>query len=86
MSTYNIDNISRNSNGFKFVDAIGSFIQNMKFSEGFNEYQCKKDTKDSYIWNALSAIGDKYAETIYENIINYLDNVSNVDLCKITAL
>jgi hypothetical protein len=34
----------------------------------------------------LSAIGEDYAETIYENILNYIDNVSNVDLCKIKAL
>ena len=82
----NIDRISRNSNGFKFVEALGSFIQNTKFSTGYNQYASQKDTKDAYIWNALSVIGDKYAETIYENVINYIDNAANVDLCKINVL
>ena len=42
--------------------------------------------KYSYIWEVLSAIGGDYAETIYENVLNYIDNVANVDLCKVKDL
>ena len=31
-------------------------------------------------------MGEQYAEVIYENVLNYIDNVSNVDLCKIKSL
>ena len=34
----------------------------------------------------MSAIGGDYSEVIYENVLNYLDNASNVDLCKVKAL
>lgn len=34
----------------------------------------------------LSTIGDDYANTIYENVLNYIDNVANVDLCKVKSL
>ena len=78
--------IQRNANGFNFVDVLGSFINNQEFSVGFNQYQQGKNTKNTYIWKVLSAIGDQYAETIYENVLNYIDNVSNIDLCKIKAL
>ena len=46
----------------------------------------RKNTAKAYIWNALSAIGQEYSDTIYENVVNYLDNVGNVDLCKVKAL
>lgn len=31
-------------------------------------------------------MGEEYGEVVYENVLNYLDNVANVDLCKIKAL
>lgn len=83
----NIDNIKRNSHGFSFVDTLGSFINNYEFSEGYRKFQESGDaTKEGYIWAAISAIGGNYAETIYENVLNYIDNVSNVDLCKVKNL
>lgn len=82
----NLSTIGRNAHGFGFVEALGSFINNMKFKQGFNESQVGKDTKDAYIWKALSCMGEEYGEIIYENVLNYLDNASNVDLCKVKAL
>lgn len=88
MSGINASNVKRNSKDFSFVDTLGSFINNYEFAEGFRDWQINSgpDTKKSYIWSVLSAIGDNYAETIYENVLNYLDNVSNVDLCKAKSL
>lgn len=85
-SIINIEDIKKNSNNFDFIDTLGSFINNIKFKNGFDNYQNNQRNQYSYIWNVLSAIGDDYAETIYENVLNYIDNVSNVDLCKIRAL
>ena len=34
----------------------------------------------------MSSIGEEYGNVIYENVLNYIDNVANIDLCKITAL
>lgn len=85
--TINTSNIKRNSRDFSFVDSLGSFIQNYEFSRGYDEFkQVSATNKYSYIWEVLSAIGGDYAETIYENVLNYIDNVANVDLCKVKDL
>ena len=34
----------------------------------------------------MSAIADDLGETIYSNVLHYIDNVSNVDVCKVRAL
>lgn len=81
-----VNQIKKNNRGFGFVEALGSFINNVKFKHGFDESRLGKDTKDSYIWKALSCMGEEYGEVVYENVLNYLDNVANVDLCKIKAL
>lgn len=88
MGSINVSNVKRNSRDFSFIETLGSFINNYEFEEGFRDWKLNtsEDTRKSYIWNALSAIGDNYAETIYENVLNYLDNVSNVDLCKAKSL
>lgn len=81
----------KNVDGFNFVEALGSFINNYKFKQGFIQHQLEvqaagQQTKNSYLWDALSSIGDEYGEVIYENVLNYLDNVGNVDLCNVKAL
>ena len=86
MDINNISSIKRNFNGFQFVDALGSFINNIQFKQGYSDYVIGRNNQRSNIWNALSAISEDYAETIYENILNYLDNAANVDLCKVKAL
>jgi hypothetical protein len=34
----NINAVKRNTNNFKFVDVIGSFINNIKFKSGHDDY------------------------------------------------
>jgi len=46
----------------------------------------KKHTKDAYIWNALSAASEDIGQALYSNVRHYIDNVSNVDTCKIKSL
>lgn len=43
-------------------------------------------TERSYIWYALSAMAEDLGQTLFSEIQNYIDNVSNVDVCKIHAL
>lgn len=80
-----IDEIGKNIDSFSFVNAIGSFINNAKFKSGFDQL-CSVNSKDTYIWSTLSCIGEQYGNVIYENVLNYIDNVANIDLCKVTAL
>ena len=34
----------------------------------------------------LSAVSEEIGETLYENVLNYIDNVSNIDTCNVKAL
>ena len=78
--------IQRNSYDFSFVDTLGSFINNYEFSQSFRNFKQGKDNNYTNIWSVLSTLGDDYGKIIYSNVVNYLDNVANVDLCKIKAL
>lgn len=78
--------VYKNKNNFSLVDSIGSFINNRQFRYGFDKFKSGVTDADSYIWDAVSAIGENVADAIYENILNYIDNVQNVDLCRVSAL
>lgn len=75
-----------NTNDFSAVDRLGSFVVNRKFSEGYQQLKRGEDTRESYIWNVLSAVGNDIGNVVYSNVLNYIDFVSNIDLCKVRAL
>jgi len=81
-----MEQVKKNSDNFSFIDALGSFVTNAKFKRGYDQFAAGRTNEKTFIWDALSAIGSDYAETVYENVLNYIDNVSNIDLCKIKAL
>ena len=76
----------KNTNDFSFTDTIGSFINNREFSKGYDDFKNGNVTEKSYIFSALSAIGQEFGERLYSDVIHYVDNVVNVDTCKIKAL
>lgn len=78
--------VRRSSDDFSYVKTIGSLINNREFSKGYLDFESGKKTPNTYVWEVLSAIGDDVGQVIYENVLNYVDDVSNVDLCKIKPL
>ena len=38
------------------------------------------------MWRTLSAVAEEIGGVMQENIANFVDNVSNIELCKIKAL
>lgn len=76
----------RADNGIQFVDVIGSFVQNREFKAGYNDLQNGKDSSMSYVWRALSAIGQDVNSVVYSNVLNYVDAVANIDTCSAKAL
>lgn len=77
------ETVKFSDNGFSFVKTLGSFINNREFSQGFIKFLQNRNTADAYVWKCLSAIGDDLGDTVYENVVNYIDFASNVDTCKI---
>lgn len=90
MSDFNfiIDEDRRFSNKFDLSETLAGFVNNRDFGRGYADIESGQNQRQdqAYIWRAISAIGDDVANTIYENVLNYIDNVSNVDLCKTQAL
>lgn len=78
--------IQKTANEFNFTHTLGSFINNIEFSKGFTDFVNGVENGDSFVFHSLSAIGDDISEVLYQNILNYVDNVSNVDLCKVKSL
>ena len=79
-------NIKRSTNNFNFTDTIGDFVINDKFKKGLQDLKAGYKTKDTYIWEVLSSMNGDVSETIYENILHYIENIANVDTCKISSL
>lgn len=72
---------------YSTVSTLGSFINNDDFARGFIDFQNgNNDTSKAFIYNVISAVGDQIGDTVYSNVKNYIDFVSNVDLCKVRAL
>ena len=88
--------IRRQANNFNFVDRIASFVNNREFGIGYyrsissdnngSSIEFVKDINSGYIWKVLSSAGNDLGEVLYENVADYIDNVSNVGTCKIKSL
>jgi hypothetical protein len=86
MGSVNWDRIRKNSNDFNYVDTLASFVVNRNFRSGYDTLKSGNRTNETYVWETLSAIGDIVGDTVYQNVLNYIDNVSNIDTCGIKAL
>ena len=71
---------------FKFTDTAATLVGNRQFLQGYYDSVNNIDNAAAHIWNAISAVADDIGNTIYTNIQNYIDMVSNVDLCRISGL
>lgn len=71
---------------FSAVDTAGEFIVNREYKESFDKFKSGCTCGDSYIWRALSAVADETGLVLYDNVKNYVDYVTNVDLCKVQSL
>lgn len=85
--------IRKNDNEFSFLKTICSLVGNREFGKGNVSAQLSKDdptltsfTAESTIWTILSAIGEDVGGQFQEHILNYIDNISNIELCKVQSL
>lgn len=82
-----ITQTARRADGdISFADTLGSFVQNAEFKKGYVDLRNGKDTPSSYVWKALSAIGQDVNSITYSNVLNYVDAVSNIDTCTVKSL
>lgn len=84
--------VKKNSNEFSFVKEVINEVNNSDFKTGVADFykmlsgdKCV-DSSDTYIWTAISAVGDDIGEVIYQNVLNYMQNVTDIDTCSIKSL
>lgn len=81
-----LQNIKRNSNDFSFTDTAASLVNNKEYRSGYQDLIDGRHNDKTYFWEALSAVGDELGETLYENVLNYVNNAANINTCKLRAL
>ena len=82
----NIQNIKRNTNNFSFIDTVASLANNKEYRSGYQDLIEEKTNDKTYFWTALSAVGEEIGNVIYENVLNYVNNVANINTCRLRAL
>lgn len=78
--------IKKTTNDFSLVDTVATIAVNEEFTKGYRELLENKETENVFLWKALSCLGQEISETIYSNVLNYIDNVANIDTCTVKAL
>ena len=87
--------IQKNINDFSFITELINSINNYNYSQpAYDILSGNVQTKESYIWNALSNIvgiktnimHDDIQCELEDNILNFIDNVSDIDCCKVKSL
>lgn len=61
-------------------------MNNAKFKDGYAEFLSGIASSRSYIWSALSGVSEQLGESLFMNVRDYIDNVANVDTCKVKSL
>ena len=68
---------------FSATDAAGELIINREYKESFDKFKSGCTCGDSYIWRVLSAVADQTGLILYDNVKNYIDYVTDIDVCKV---
>ena len=83
LSALDFNKIEKSSNNFTVLEELLNEINNIEYTNNFIS-----ENTNQYIGlsKSLSAISDIIGEKIYADILNYIDNIGNVDICKIKSL
>lgn len=79
-----LDNIKKNDNQFSFISTFFDLVGNKEFKEAeISTMYTKTESAETSIWRSLSAAAQQLGSTFYSNTLNFIDNIANIDLCKV---
>ena len=79
--------VKKNGNSFSFMSAFFDLIGNAEYGkEAYSTLCTDVDSSRNNIWRSLSATASYVGEAVNNEILNYVDNICNVELCKIQQL
>ena len=76
----------KNSNEFSFVDTAADLAVNRDFVKGYLNARSGKSDETTIVWETLSAIGNDISRVLYENILNYIQDVSDINTCAVKSV
>lgn len=81
------DIVRKNYDNFSFLSTAFSLYGNRSISKIQHDLLCCNiENTCTYPWLALSAVGEAIGGKFYEFILNFIDNVSDIDLCNIESI
>ena len=84
---FEVRDIRKNSDNFSFISTFFDLVGNKEFkSAEVSTMYSNQETKNTSIWRALSAISEDFGTEFYDNTLNFIDNVDNLNVCKVKAL
>ena len=86
--------VKKNCNEFSVAKEVLNEVNNLGFKTGEQDFYRivddpegkTLDTQKSYIWSAISAVSDQVGEALYEKVLNFIDDVSDIDTCSVKSL
>ena len=81
------EDVVKNNDSFSFISAVFDLVGNKQYKSAEYDVLCSNaKNSDTYVWHALSAVGQSVGSILHESILNYIDNVANIDTCNIRSL
>lgn len=82
-----VDIVKKNSNDFSFISTFFDLVGNKEFKQAeISTLYTNNETKETSFWRSLSAVSEQLGKEFYDNVLNFIDNICNVDLCKVQSL
>lgn len=69
-----------------FLSVFGALICNNEFKSGYDQLREGKHNASTYVFESLSAVGNEIGSVMYDNVVNYIDNIAHIDTCKVSSL
>ena len=86
-TTDNYTNINKQGDAFSLTAKLAEYAINPAWKDGYNALVNPNVYSDyKFLWQTVSASCEDIGGDIYKKILNYINNISNIDTCEIHAL
>jgi len=86
-TTDDYTNIKKYGDAFSFTSKLADYSINPDWKSGYEAIANPNIYSDyKFLWQTVSASCEDIGGDIYKKILNYIDNISNIDTCEIHAL
>lgn len=86
-TTDNWKNLNKIGDTFSVTSKLADYVMNPDWYAGYEALINDKNTSNNtFLWQTISASCEDVGSEIYKKILNYINNISNIDTCEIHSL